>query len=415
MRRQLWRVETKPGASPPWKEMVIAMQRIADREAAYVREVLESQFRTSAGSRMTQRLEQLFAERFESRFAISFNNGTATMHAALVAAGVGPGDEVIVPPLTMASTTFAVLHAGAVPVFADVDPHLWTIDPASIAGAITERTKAIITVSIYGLSPDMAPIMELARQHNLFVLEDDAECFLGYYQGQVVGSIGHASSFSFQSTKHLTSGEGGMIVTNDEKLANEIRRFGSLGYAAVAAGAGKGKITRQTIQSPDYARHASIGYNYRLPELCAAVALAQTERMDELVAVRLNAAACYAGALAGCGWLTPQAVPAGYIHSYWTYVLKLEPAKGISWYQFRDKYLELGGDGIYAAWLLTYHEPAFRGQRFGPQQWQTLEKGLCPVAESLQPHLLQFKTDYYDPSEAEQQAAVLAKTIAHFN
>lgn len=388
------------------------MQRITDREAAYVREVLEGQFRTSAGSQMMQRLEQLFAQRFESRFAISFINGTATMHAALVAAGVGPGDEVIVPPLTMASTTFAVLHAGALPVFADVDPHLWTIDPAAIARCITPATKAIIPVSIYGLSPDMDPIMELARQHNLFVLEDDAECFLGYYKGKIVGSIGHASSFSFQSSKHITSGEGGMIVTNDEELASQIRRFGSLGYAAV--GAGKGKITRQTIQSPDYARHASIGYNYRLPELCAAVALAQTERLDELVGVRLNAAQCYAQAVAGCSWLTPQAVPEGYIHSYWTYVLKLEPQKGISWYDFRDKYLALGGDGIYAAWMLTYHEPAFRGQRLTPEQWQSLEPGLCPVAESLQPQLLQFKTNYFDRDRADHAAAVLAKTIAYF-
>jgi perosamine synthetase len=388
------------------------MQRIADREATYVREVLESQFRSTAGSRMTQRLEQLFAERFESRFAISFINGTATMHAALVAAGVGPGDEVIVPPLTMASTTFAVLHAGAVPVFADVDPRLWTIDPASIARIITPRTKAIITVSLYGLSPDMEPIMALARQHKLFVLEDDAECFLGYYKGKIVGSIGHASSFSFQSTKHITSGEGGMIVTDDEELAHKIRRFGSLGYAAVSAGAGKGKITRQLIQSPDYVRHASLGFNYRLPELCAAVA--QTERLDELVAVRLMAAALYAQVVAGCGWLTPQAVPEGTIHSYWTYVLKLEPEKEVSWYQFRDKYLELGGDGIYAAWLLTYQEPAFRGQRFAPEQWQEFEVGLCPVAERLQPHLLQFKTNYFESDRAGHAAEALAKTIAYF-
>lgn len=388
------------------------MQRITEREAAYVREVLESQFRTSSGSRMMQRLEQAFAERFESRFAISFINGTATMHAALVAAGVGPGDEVIVPPLTMASTTFAVLHAGATPVFADVDPELWTIDPASIASCITARTKAIIPVSIYGLSPDMDPIMQLAQQHDLFVLEDDAECFLGSYHGKLVGTIGHASSFSFQSSKHITSGEGGMIVTNDEALANEIRRFGSLGYAAV--GAGKGKITRQTIQSPDYARHASIGYNYRLPELCAAVALAQTERLDELVQVRLDAAARYAEALKGCSWLTAQATPPGYGHSYWTYVLKLEPEKGISWYELRDKYLELGGDGIYAAWRLTYLEPAFLGKQLAPEQWQQLDAGLCPVAESLQPQLLQFKTNYFDAARGEQAAELLAKTIAYF-
>src|SRR5262245_45723932 len=191
------------------------LQRISATERAYVMQVLDGEFRSSLGHSMTKRFEETFAAVFGSRFAISFNNGTATMHAALVAAGVGPGDEVIVPPLTMASTTFAVLHAGALPVFADVDPDLWTIDPASIARCVTPRTKAIIPVSIYGLSPDMDPIMELARQHNLFVLEDDAECFLGYYHGKVVGSIGHASSFSFQSSKHITSGEGGMIVTND--------------------------------------------------------------------------------------------------------------------------------------------------------------------------------------------------------
>ncbi|HRJ42758.1 MAG TPA: DegT/DnrJ/EryC1/StrS aminotransferase family protein, partial [Caldilineaceae bacterium] len=232
------------------------IQRIGERERAYVQQVLDSQFRSSAGSLMTKPLEQLFAETFDSRFAIAFVNGTATMHAALAAAGVGAGDEVIVPPLTMASTAFAALHANAIPVFADIDPHTWTIDPKSIAACITPRTKAIIPVALYGLAPDMDGIMELAARHNLFVLEDDAECFLGYYKGRIVGSIGHASSFSFQSTKHMTSGEGGMITTNDEGLAEGIRRFNSLGYAAVGAAAGKGKITRETIQDPLYERHA---------------------------------------------------------------------------------------------------------------------------------------------------------------
>lgn len=139
----------------------------------------------------------------------------------------------------MAATAFAVLHANAIPVFADINPHTWTIDPQSIAADLTARTKAIIPVSIYGLAPDMDAIMALAAQHNLFVLEDDAECFLGYYKGRIVGSIGHASSFSFQSTKHMTSGEGGMITTDDEGLAERIRRFNSLGYAAVAARQGQ--------------------------------------------------------------------------------------------------------------------------------------------------------------------------------
>jgi perosamine synthetase len=361
---------------------------------------------------MTARLERKFAEVFQSEYAISFINGTATMHAALAAAGVGPGDEVIVPPLTMASTAFAVLQAQAIPVFADIDPQTWTIDPKCVAELLTPRTKAIIPVAIYGLAPDMDALMALAAHHHLFVLEDDAECFLGYYKGRIVGSIGHAASFSFQSSKHMTSGEGGMITTNDPMLANAIRRFGSLGYAAVDAT--MGKITKDTIQDPAYERHVSAGYNYRMPELCAAVALGQLERLEELVSLRTQVAHLYAESVAGCTWLIPQAVPAETIHTYWTYVLRLDDRVDFSWHDFRAKYLALGGDRFYAAWQLTYLEPAFRERRFGPTQSQHFQRGLCPVAESVQPYLIQLKTNYLDLAQAAQQAETLARTIAYF-
>jgi perosamine synthetase len=392
---------------------VTEIKRIGERERAYVQEVLDGQFRTSSGSNMTTRLERAFAERFNTRYAISFINGTATMHAALAAAGVGPGDEVIVPPLTMASTALVVLQAGATPVFADIDPQTWTLDPQAVAARITPRTKAMIPVAIYGLAPDMDGLMALAAQHKLFVLEDDAQCFLGYYQGRIVGSIGHAASFSFQSSKHLTSGEGGMITTNDQALADEIRRFGSLGYAAVGASAGK--ITKDVIQDPAYERHISVGYNYRLPELCAAVALAQLERLDELVSARVRVAKLYAQAVAGCRWLIPQAVPAGYVHSYWTYVLRLANDNAFSWHDFRRQYLANGGDRFYAAWQLNHLEPVFRGRSFHPEQSQHFGPGLCPVAEGIQPYLIQLKTNYLDPARAEQQAEALARTIRDFD
>ena len=375
-------------------------QRISGLEYQYFREVLDSQFRSSAGSLMNTRLERAFAERFECQYAIAFVNGTATLHAALAAAGIGPGDEVIVPPLTMASTSFAVLHCGAIPVFADIDPNTWTLDPRSVEQRVTPRTKAVIPVSIYGLPPDMDPLMEICRRHGLFCLEDDAQCFLGYYRGRVVGSIGHASSFSFQSSKHLTSGEGGIVTTNDGALADRIRRFNSLGYAAV--GGKKGKITKTDIQDPDYERHASIGYNYRMPELCAAVALAQLERLDELVDARRRAAALLLEAMNRCSWLIPQRTPDGSIHACWTVAARIVPEAGISWHAFRDRFRALGGDGIYAAWQLTYMEPAFRGQ---------YERRLCPIAESVQPFLLQFKTNYWETDTAARQAEILRNTI----
>jgi len=395
------------------KAQTAVIQRIGARERQYVLEVLDSQFRGSASGGMIQRLERKFAEVFESKYAISFINGTATMHAALAAAGVGPGDEVIVPPLTMASTSFAVLHAGAVPVFADIAAREWTIDPRSIEKHLTPRTKAIIPVAIYGLSPDMDAIMLMAERHKLFVLEDDAQCVLGRYRGRINGSIAHASSFSFQSSKQMTSGEGGMVTTNDAALADGIRRFNSLGYAAV--GASSGKISRETIQDPAYLRHASLGWNYRMPELCAAVLLAQTERVQELVDCRIRAARLYAQAVSGCGWLVPQAVPESCVHTYWTYVLKLDNQGGVGWHEFRRKFVDFGGDGIYGAWQLTYLEPAFRDKKFYAAQSQRFVPGLCPVAEELQPNLLQFKTNYLDEDRASRAAEILHRTIRHFD
>ncbi len=387
------------------------MKRIGALEQKLVQEVLESQFRSSAGSNMSRALEEQFAAMFDSKYAIAFVNGTCTMHAALWAAGVRPGDEVIVPPLTMASTSFAVLHCGAIPVFADIDPHTWTISPGNIRNCITSRTKAIIPVSIYGLAPALDDVMQMAAEHKLFVLEDDAQCFLGYYKGRVVGSIGHASSFSFQSSKHMTSGEGGMITTNDRQLAEGIRRFNSLGYAGV--GAEKGKITKQDIQDPNYLRHVSLGYNYRIPELCAAVALGQLERLTELVSARQHAAKKLLEVTAGHDWLVPQHVPEDFIHSYWTCAVRLL-RQDVTWQQFVRAFRKRGGDGVYGAWQLTYLEPAFRGVSWGAEQWQNLDKGLCPVAEQVQPTLLQFKTNYWEEGGAEKQAEALRETIAHF-
>src|SRR5262249_39427243 len=153
------------------------------------------------GSTMMRRLEEAFAKRFRSAYAVSHVNGTATLHCLLEAVGIQPGDEVIVPPLTMSATAFAVLQANGTPVFADVDPETFQISVDSIQQRLTPRTRAIIPVALFGLSPDMDPLMEIAERHRFFVIEDSAQCFLGEYKGRLVGTLGHASSFSFQSSK----------------------------------------------------------------------------------------------------------------------------------------------------------------------------------------------------------------------
>lgn len=395
------------------------IKRIGNKEYEYVKEVLDTQFRSSKGSLMMTRLEQTFANRFNSKYAIAHVNGTATLHSVLEAIGIQAGDEVIVPCLTMSSTTFAVLQANATPIFADVDPDTFEIDVKSIEEKITDKTKAIITVALYGLSPDMDPIMELAKKHNLFVLEDNAECFLGEYKGRLVGTLGHAASFSFQSSKHLTSGEGGIVITQDVELAENVRRAMSLGYADV--GANKGKITKADIQDPKYSRHVSMGWNYRMPELCAAVALAQLENIDSLVNRRIEVANLFNEQIKNTNWIVPQKVGNDFKNSYWTWVVKLEN-NNITWYDFKNKFIELGGDGIYAAWKLTYLEPMFQKQNLlnrekfiSQKNLDSYKKGLCPNAERIHDKLLQFKTNYWNFDDAIKQAGILKKTINYFD
>ena len=395
------------------------IDRITDLERQYVKEVLDGGFASAKNYSFVTRLEKEFAEKFNSKYAIAMVNGTVTLHCALEAAGVGEGDEVIVPALTMSSTNMCVLQANAIPVFADIDPDTLTISVEDIKKKITPRTKAIIPVSVYGLSPDIDAIMDIANEYGLTVIEDDAECFLGYYKGRVVGSTAHMSSFSFQASKHMTAGEGGMVTTNDPDLALKLRRYSGLGYGSI--GLEKGRITKDDIQSPTFERHVVMGWNYRPSDLCGAVALAQLERLDELVEMRELAAKHFLDAVAPFNWLVPQATPEGYVNSYWAFVLKLDIHK-VAWQDFRKKFMELGGHGIYGAWVLGHLEPMYRNQaflgrektiaRYGEYKYG---KGLCPVAEAIQPTLLQFKTNYWDEADSVAQAEILRKTAEFFD
>jgi perosamine synthetase len=390
------------------------VKRISNLEKEYVIEALNNEFKTSKNGVFNKKLELEFSSLFNSDFAVAHVNGTATMHTALVACGVMPGDEVIVPPLTMSSTALCVLQNDSIPVFADVDLETFNITAEGIKKVITNKTKAIITVALYGLSPDYDSIMELCKKHNIYLIEDNAECFLGKYKGKYVGEYGHFSSFSFQASKHLTCGEGGMLITNDSELADKARKFSSLGYAGVSGN--QGKITKNDIQDPNYSRHISLGFNYRMSEVQAAVTLGQLQRSKELVQARIDVAEIFDDAIEGQDLLIRQAEPKGYLNSYWAYSMVLNTEKPESdWYKFRDLFQNNGGDGYYAAWKLSYFEPLFTDTiQNQPGVWQDYKHGLCPKAEYLQPRMLQLKTNYWDISKAKVQAQILKKTIQHF-
>ncbi len=392
--------------------------RFGELEFKYVREVLDSGFGSSTSGSMNNRFEKAFAEKVGAKYAVTFNSGTSTLHAALDAVGVKAGDEVIIPPLTVVCNADVIFAQNAVPVFADIDPDTFNIDPKDIERKISKKTKAIMPVSLYGLCCDMDPIMELAAKHNIAVINDAAEAHMATYKGRPIGSIGDIISYSLENSKHITTGDGGIVVTDDEEYAIKLRKFGSLGYAAMKSGDGRIRINKEVFQDPNYKRHDSFGYNYRMPEVAAALGLAQTERMSFFIDLRIKIAERFAEVVADCDYLIPQKTPPEYFNTYWTYVVKFVHPD-VSWQDFRKKYVEMGGDGIYAAWVLTYEEELFLSEVYKercPPIYSDLKypRGICPIAEQIQPTLMQFVNNYGSVDEALPQIAALAKTISHF-
>jgi perosamine synthetase len=395
--------------------------RFDKREYQYIREVLDSGFASGTSGTMNTRLEKAFAEKFGRKFAITFNSGTTTLHAALWALGVGYGDEVITTPLTVISCMNAILYCNAIPVFADIDPDSLLLDPADVRLRLSPRTKAIMPVHLYGQVCDMTEIMKIAEEFSLAVIEDSAQCYLGMHRGRFGGSFGHVGSWSFENSKHLTTGDGGIVACDSEKLGDRIRKLSCQGFRNATAVSGKIRVSKDLFQNPSYKRHDMFGFMYRLPEVAAAMGLAQLEKLDWFVKLRQKMAAKYRSVIESnkCGWLVPQKTPVGDVNSYYSFAVKYT-RKDLPWLDFRKKYIEFGGDGIYAAWALCYLEDSVPeiqellrkihlGGRF------KAEPNLCPVAESVQQQLMQFTTNQKDEAEMDRQAECLDKTIRFFS
>jgi len=395
--------------------------RFDERELNYIKQVLDSGFASGTSGNMNTNLEKAFAKRFNRNFAITFNSGTTTLHAALEAFGVGYGDEVIVTPLTVISCMNAILYCNAVPVFCDIDPDTFLCDPEDVKRKITPKTKAIMAVHLYGQVCDMTEIMSIAEEHDLYVLEDCAQCYLGTHKGQLGGTFGDVGSWSFENSKHLTTGDGGIVVCEDEELADNIRKLNCQGFRNATAVSGKIRVSKDIFQNPSYKRHDMFGFMYRLPEVAAAMGLAQVEKIDMFVEKREQMAEMYSQVIKAnnCDWLIPQKVNQGDRNSYYTYAAKFVK-DDIKWEDFRKKSVEYGGDGVYAAWALCYQEDSIpdikkRLASIGLDKQFNTQKGICPKAELIQPQLMQFTTNQKDEEEMKIQADVLYKTIKYFS
>lgn len=390
-------------------------------ELEYLEKVLEGESWSATGGSWTIGLEQAFSKRIGTKYGVAFNSGTSTLHAALEAVGVGAGDEVISPALTVIMDSTATIHANAIPVYCDVDEETFNLDANKLEALITPKTKAIIAVALYGLSPDYDRIIEIARKHNIAVIEDNAQAVLSTYKGRVLGTIGDIASFSFENTKHISCGEGGMILTDNEEYAERCRKLGGHGFKNLRAEDGRVRLNADMFQNPAYKRHDSLGWNYRMPEFTAAVAYAQLERVDELVQLRKDSAKIFIDAIGDCDFLIPQKTPELCENTYYSLGVRYlgEEILGVSWTDFRKKYVEMGGDGYYGAWSVPYLEPVISERVFAerlPYIYENVEyhEGLCPVAEKIQKQIMQIKTNYRDLELAKQKADILSKLINEY-
>lgn len=377
-------------------------------ELKYLQEVLSNSKETKENP-FTDRLEEAFCKKYGVKYAIAVNSGTSGLHAALVAAGVKPGDEVITTPFTVLVDSSVPIVMGAEPVFADIDYGTHNIDPRSIEKVITKKTKAIIPVSHDGLPYDIDEVKKIADEHGLTVIEDNAQAMLAEYKGRLVGKDAHITMFSFERTKQVSCGEGGMLITDDKELAKNARKFAGMGFKNLTAT--KSDLVSGVpleYQIPNYERNDAVGLNYRFNEFLAAITLAQFERVDELVKIRRDIAKLYDKIFVDTEF-KPQIVPDGYTSSYFTYAVESPFTDINDWKKFHDTHIKNGGDDFYAAMVLAYEEPIMKKLGYYDKY-----KGTCPIAEKIQPAMMQFKTNYRDLETAKKYIDKLSQTIEGF-
>ena len=300
---------------------------LGDKELAYMTDCMKTNWISSKG-KYIDKFERGFAEYCNCKYGVTTTNGTAAIHLALASIGLEKGDEVIVPAFTMMGSVFPIIYCGARPVFVDAEHETLNMDVNQIEEKITDKTRAIIPVHIYGHPCDMDKIMKLANDYGLFVVEDAAEAHGAEYFGKRIGGIGHVGCFSFYANKIITCGEGGMMITNDEKVAEKARLLKDLAFP---------KGDRRYL-------HSELGYNYRMTNIQAAIGLAQLERINEFVEMRRRNAKLYNQFLADIDGIKLPPEKDWAKNVYWMYSILIEPEFGVNRDQLitmlRDKQVE---------------------------------------------------------------------------
>ncbi|HUK37998.1 MAG TPA: DegT/DnrJ/EryC1/StrS family aminotransferase [Methanomicrobiales archaeon] len=355
----------------------VSRPTLGKEEADAVVKVIESGM--IAQGQVTAEFEKAFTSYCGAKHGIAVSNGTTALHAALLAAGIGPGDEVIVPSFTFIATATSVSMCGARPVFADVDDRTFTLDPASVERLVTPKTRAVIGVHLFGQPFDIPAISAICRDHSIILVEDAAQAHGSTFRGKKVGSFGDLACFSFYATKNMTTGEGGMVLTGDDGLADRVRLLINHG------------------QKEKYL-HTTLGYNFRLTDMGAAMGLVQLRKLDGMNARRVANAKYLDGSIRCPGLVTPYVRPDA-THVYHQYVLKVEKKSKLP----RDGILQaLAAKGVGTA----VHYPR-------PVHDQPLYRGLqgkdpCPVSSRLASSVLSLPVH---PLVSEADLVAIARAV----
>lgn len=388
------------GGAPVRKTLLpYGRQAVEESDIEAVVDVLRSDWLTT-GPKVAE-FEEAFAARVGSAFAVSFSSGTAALHAAAFAAGLSSGDEAITTPLTFAATANCVLYRGAIPVFADVSSNTLNLDPEHIDKKISPKTKAILPVDYAGHPADLAPILELARQHGLVVIEDACHALGAEYAGKRIGSIADMTVFSFHPVKHITTGEGGMVTTNHAQLAEQLRRFRNHGISSDAR-------QRQKAGQWHY-EMVELGYNYRLPDFACALGLQQLKRLDQNLARRRAIAAKYSSAFRDIPGVIIPAVrrevnPAWHLYPIRLDLARLTADRGEIFRALRSENI-----GVNVHYIPVHYHPYYR-EHFGSRD------GEFPATEDAYSRLISLPMFHgMTDQDLEDVIAAVDKVMRHFS
>jgi len=383
-----------------------------EEELALVTEVMKSgRLNYLAGGGKVAQFERDFSEVFGVQYAVATSCGTAAIHAAVLALDLDPGSEVIVAPITDMGTIIPILMQQLIPVFADVDPTTCNITPSSVAEKITDRTRAIIVVHMFGHPCEMGPMVELARKHKLFLIEDCCQAFLTKCDGKVCGTFGDLGCFSFQQSKHMTTGDGGMVISNDDELGKRMRLATDKGWP----------------RQGQFRDHLFLAPAYHMTELQAAVGIAQLKKLHAIVDARRENARKMHPLIQNIGGVTPPTECPWATHTYWKYPIRVElSAFAVDMQTMADA---LKAEGI-QSWAGYTKVPIYQydvltlPRTFGKSGWpisgvtgkrHTYGPGLCPNAEQVLTEMIVLPwSEKYTEAHLHDLAAGLAKVFGHY-